>query len=347
MTRLRGIRRALATPGLLPGEDSMAMLNEPHARPVRSTIRRPFPISSALRVSWMGALSATLLGYALFGKGWAYLGVPPLFIGEVVLLSGVGVLLTCTPWWTILEVPAAWLLLGLMAWGALRTMPYVSRFGVDALRDAVVWGYGTYAFIVFGCLVASPALLPRLVRQYGRLTRIFVACVPVLAVLTMFASHSLPQWPGTGVAIVHVKAGDALVHLAAILAYWTTGLGGRVGVPYLVLFAANVGIMGVRGRGGLMAFLAGALLCVLDRPQARALRGVLAAVACGLVVLAVADVRIPVPGRERAISFEQVIENLASISSKSDAGDLDGTKQWRLNWWTSIVNYTVHGEYFW
>ena len=42
---------------------------------------------------WLIALFITLLGYALWGKPWAYLGVPPLFIGEIVLLCGLLVVL--------------------------------------------------------------------------------------------------------------------------------------------------------------------------------------------------------------------------------------------------------------
>ena len=295
----------------------MALMHEAPARRGRATTQRPFRTSMALLVCWMGVLSTSLLGYAVFGKGWAYVGVPPLFIGELMLLSGVVVLLACTPWWTILEVLPAWPLFALMIWGTVRTLPYLSVHGIDAMRDAVIWGYGAFAFIVFGCLVAAPSMLPRLLSQYRRFTRIFLVCVPVVAILTMFMGHTLPRWPSTDTPIVYAKAGDVLVHLGAILAFWSTGLGGPVALPLVILFTANVAMMGIQSRGGLLAFLAGFLVCVLDRPHARALRLVLAAVVCGFVVLAATNVRFQVPGRERAISFEQFIENLASISPPS------------------------------
>ena len=135
---------------------------------------------------------------------------------------------------------------------------------------------------------------------------------------------------------------------------WSTGLGRPVALPLVILFTANVAMMGIQTRGGLLAFLAGFLVCILTRPHARAPRLVLAAAVCGFVVLAVTNVRFQVekgnptsPGRERLLSFEQLIENLASISSESTVGDLDGTKQWRLDWWATIVDYTIHGDYFW
>ena len=340
---------------LLTGEVAMALMHEAPARRGRATSQRPFRMSRTLLVWWMGVLSMSLLGYAVFGKGWAYVGVPPLYIGELVLLSGVIVLLACTPWWMILEVHLAWPLFALMIWGTVRTLPYLSVHGIDALRDAVIWGYGAFAFIVFGCLVAAPSILPRLLSQYCRFTRIFLVCVPVVAILTMLMGDTVPRWPFTDIPIVQAKASDVLVHLGAILAFWSTGLGGPVALPLVILFTANVAMMGVQNRGGLLAFLAGFLVCVLARPRARVLRLVLAVAVCGFVVLAATNVRLQLGAgvggsaedRGRAFSAEQFIENFASISSESKAADLDGTKQWRLNWWATIADYTIHGDYFW
>src|SRR5688572_14626864 len=92
--------------------------------------------------TYLRVLCVALACYAIVGKGFAYLGVPPLFIGEVLLLAGlwlwVGNRLT-----GLNAVSAAQLLLiGFMSWGALRTVPDIRTYGADALRDAVVWGYG-------------------------------------------------------------------------------------------------------------------------------------------------------------------------------------------------------------
>ena len=38
--------------------------------------------ADAGRSHWLKFLGLTLLGYAVLGKGWAYVGYPPLFIGE-------------------------------------------------------------------------------------------------------------------------------------------------------------------------------------------------------------------------------------------------------------------------
>src|SRR5262245_19255870 len=42
---------------------------------------------------YLGLLALTLLGLATFGKSFAYLGVPPLFISDIVFMIGVIVLL--------------------------------------------------------------------------------------------------------------------------------------------------------------------------------------------------------------------------------------------------------------
>ena len=58
----------------------------------QSVVRtRPFALDQTYPQSgswWLTLLCCTLLGYALLGKGWASVGIPPLFIGEFVLLLG-------------------------------------------------------------------------------------------------------------------------------------------------------------------------------------------------------------------------------------------------------------------
>jgi O-antigen ligase len=51
------------------------------------------------------------------------------------------------------------------------------------------------------------------------------------------------------------------------------------------------------------------------------------------------------PGR--IVSADQIIDNLQSIFSDSNNETLDGSREWRLLWWDTISDYTLHGEYFW
>jgi hypothetical protein len=65
-----------------------------------------------------------------------------------------------------------------------------------------------------------------------------------------------------------------------------------------------------------------------------------------LAVSYAADLEVPLEGGRR-LGARQVVDNFASIVGNSDAGNLDGTKAWRLRWWKAIEDYTFHGPYFW
>ena len=79
-----------------------------------------------------------LAGYALFGKLFAYQGLGDLYIGEIVLLVGSLVSLASPQRWLALRSWHLVPLFGLMVWGAIRTAPYISIYGVEALRDALL-----------------------------------------------------------------------------------------------------------------------------------------------------------------------------------------------------------------
>ena len=54
-----------------------------------------------------------------------------------------------------------------------------------------------------------------------------------------------------------------------------------------------------------------------------------------------------VPQTDRTITVSQFVDNTISIVGSSETKTLDGTKEWRLRWWNTIVDYTFHGPYFW
>ena len=308
------------------------------------------PAPTAVRPGkWLALLCLTLLGYAVCGKGWAYIGVPPLFIGEGILFWGVVWLALYGSWRRILEVPCFWLLLLLGTWGFARTCPDISRYGIEALRDAAIWGYAAFALIVFEYVLAEPARLVILVRWYRRFIVIFLAATPFVWFAFRYYPETItiPHWPWADVPIFLPKGGDIQVHLAGILAFWVAGLGGVIGRWRMLLLAFCLVAVGTYDRAGLLSFLSVFAVCFLVKPRDRSLWGLLAAGACGLVLLVAADVRIKMPNREREISFEQVVANFESLTGTSKTGDLDDTKEWRLNWWGDIIGYTVNGKYFW
>ena len=55
----------------------------------QASVQQPAAARSTLSDYYLVVLGALLIGYALLGKTVAYIGVPPLYIGEVVFAFGV------------------------------------------------------------------------------------------------------------------------------------------------------------------------------------------------------------------------------------------------------------------
>jgi O-antigen ligase len=63
-------------------------------------------------------------------------------------------------------------------------------------------------------------------------------------------------------------------------------------------------------------------------------------------VIIAADPKIEL-GQDRTLSMTQLRDDLTSIFSVAPTSSLQGTKDFRLAWWSYIVSYTVDGPYFW
>src|SRR5581483_8904407 len=106
-----------------------------------------------VRVPWF--LVIYLAAITIIGKGPTYLGIPPLYWGEMVLALG---LLAILPWiWSSDYLGRTrhltTLILAFMGLGAVLTVHSIPRRGLDALRDAAIWYYGAFFFI--GLALAS------------------------------------------------------------------------------------------------------------------------------------------------------------------------------------------------
>ena len=305
--------------------------------------RRRFDAPAA----WITGLCLVLAGYALMGKGFAYLGVAPLFIGELLMLGGIMVTLTCPAWRRLADIPVLWLLVMLMAWGLLRTLPYLGRYKADALRDAVIFGYGTFTFLVAAWLIARPALLGVLLDRYRRFVPVFLLVVPVLWLAQQLLHGQFPAWPWANVAIIHLKAADILVHLAGMSALAIVGLDRRRSLLWPLLILLNAALCSVINRGGLVSFAAVVLIAFAFYPRSTWMRQTVIVGVLVVAALAIINPEIQTPNDRRKISFEQLTTNVMSMVSDTNKGDLDGTKQWRLDWWGQIIGYTFDGPHFW
>lgn len=297
---------------------------------------------------YMGVLGACLFGYALLGRSFAYLGVPPLFVGEAVLAIGLVVALR------VGRIGAAWtswplrLWALLLIWAGIRTLPYLSAYGIDAPRDAMLVGYGLYAVIVSSILLAEPERLRAWVGRYRRFAIAMLAlawAVYGAAKLMGGGGPTLPWAPGVG--LISAKGGDLMVHMTGIVAFLM--LGGLRSPVAFAMAAFSAGVIMVSNRGGMVAFALGLGLVWLMRPVGTGVSKFVYAFAALLLIGALVGpmLEVRIQGGTRDLSVEQVAENVMSVFGRSGSAALDGTKRWRLLWWGEIVDYTFTGPFFW
>ena len=321
--------------------------------PHHAALHTVMPAAAAARrmPAWLWVLAVVLAGYAFLGKGWAYIGVPPVFIGEIALALGVASLAFSGGILRLPPMPQLAILAVLMAWGAWRTLPFISEFGTDALRDAVLWAYGAMAFVVLLHVVKCPRSLERLVGCYRVFAAVFLVATPCLWLARYLAGGSMPRWPWADVPVIDPKPGDVMVHLAGVLAFWVSGLAGRVSWPLVLLMGACAAVIGAYERAGMFAFATAFLLCLTLRPLDKSLRRLGALAVLSIAALAatgaVFDVPVPDSAKVREVSFRQLVHNVRSALGDTDMGDLDDTKHWRLEWWRQIADYTFRGPWFW
>jgi hypothetical protein len=66
-----------------------------------------------------------------------------------------------------------------------------------------------------------------------------------------------------------------------------------------------------------------------------------------LSVLGALDFHIPGQKEGRDVAVRQLVINATSVFTNTGSERADVTREWRLNWWSDIIDYTVHGLYFW
>ncbi len=294
---------------------------------------------------WLRFFSAVLLGYAVFGKAFAYLGVPPVFIGEVTIV--VGLICGVRLWMlrTLKESILAGPLLLFGIWGAVRTAPYLSEYGVDALRDGAAWGYSILAFMLFLLSYRYPWTIVEGKRFYLHAAQVCLGAFPVITILLRFVQIAPPYLPWADVPILHMKANDMLVHVsAASVFFFTQRIETRF--PWRVLTAVNLVMLSVVTRGGMLAAVAAFLTLFLVNPRRARMASLAVVLALLLTVTALMDVRVDI-GAGRELSVRQLVANLSSVVSDSDEAVLAGSKEWRLDWWRTIIQYAFWGDYRW
>ncbi len=301
-------------------------------------------------------LGLVLFGYMSMDKGFAYLGLRPLFIGEIALALGFMVLLLGGFTIRVFRSPIAWVLIVFIMWNALRTIPLIDVYGLDAIQDGMTWAYSLYAILFASLLLRTENALEKVPEVYSRIF-VWIAIVGLAAlIITELFFTRLPTWPGTDTTIIMVKAGDLGVQIAGAIAFMAVGLHTVYKNRQSALFQLKefyiwgILILGSllvvsRSRGGFLGIAMACALIFMFRPSNRMVRLFIPLAVVGVLFVAL-DVRLELGGG-RELSAEQVATNILSIFTEQDEDVLDTTEEWRLTWWTSIINDTLFGDRFW
>jgi O-Antigen ligase len=310
------------------------------------------PISHPTRAGdrYILALSCVLLGYAVMGKGFAYLGYPPVLVGELTFLAGIFFLLRSGSLVAVFAFGPSLLLAAIMSWTLLRTLPFVGTYGFDALRDSVIIMYGGFSFIVAALLIEDCRRINTLVRYYRIFLGIYVPAVPFLFPLGFYFGDDILKVPGTTVSLIWLGPGEVGTHLAGAAVFTLAGFRKPTPVWTACLLAALVMASAV-SRAAMLAFIVPVVLATLVLGKARMFAII---IPIGLMLLATtylletsfSSYREAQTSTERRVSSVQLVENAASILGRSGE-QTESTKEWREKWWNIIVDNTVRGPYFW
>jgi hypothetical protein len=314
--------------------------------------------SGSVRRLFVFFLGFVLFGYAFFGRAFAYLGFTPFFVGEILLTLGIARALLSRDKSIALRSVLGWVILFFIIWGALCTLPYLNLYGIDSLRDGVVWGYSFFAILI-PPLIVRTRLHNYTILQYSRLLPWFLVFTPMSWALARLFSGFVPTVPGTNVPWLALKPGDMAVHYAGIGSFLLLQLhrspilskdSYRLPSDCILWFLWLVCFLIVSSvnRAGFLSIIIGGSIVFLIRPG-RSVRQVamLLAVAIPFTLAIISyDVSINLGGN-RSISIEQIIANVQSISGDSERNELSGSREWRLRWWDAIIDYTFRGPYFW
>jgi O-Antigen ligase len=296
-------------------------------------------------------LLCLLTGYAVIGKGFAYLGVAPFYIGDITLLIGTLVFLRTGSLAAALATPPSVILGAAMTWVLLCTLPFIDDYGFDALRDSVVIMYGGFAFIVLTLLLEDARRINVILRLYSRFIKIYVPLALVVFLVEQYFYEDIPRFASIDVPVLGLRPGEIAVHLTGAAVFALAGLC-TVSRIWVLLLVASLVIVGGMHRGALLAEIVPIALATLILGR---LREALLVVAAVLMLFAAAyglevtftDHSEAQLSAERQLSTIQMVANVESIFSDSDQQALEGTKTWRVDWWTIIINDTVYGPHFW
>jgi hypothetical protein len=178
----------------------------PIASASKDRVALPWPVYLVL---------AYLAAITVIGKGPTYLGVPPVFWGEIVMVCATGWALLRARGLEVAFEKAGILtvaVLGFVSIGAVRATASVNGSLVDIARDSAVWYYAAFYFI--GVAFASDTAIGE---RTWRILCTFWMIAVIWHTVNLSTGDMLtglsPIVPGRGTAILENSGSEAAEHL--------------------------------------------------------------------------------------------------------------------------------------
>ena len=296
--------------------------------------------------NWSKWVLFLLVGYALTGRSFSYLGIPPakLFIGDLTLAAFIFLQprKIFDPWIKALTKGGpissfGWILLISIAYGVFEVIRGVllGFSPLTALENLVFNVYPLFFFLGLWLGVRRPELLLRYIQVFA-----FLFCIYAPAYL-LFLDKIFMTMPGSdGVPVFGQPGGGGIIILSLLC------LDPKPGRWWPAMAVAAAAFLATQVRAEWLGMAVATLIWgVLTRKMSRVAMiavGIFAVLALGFVL----DVNLPSPGeRGGAISSSEIVaRGLAAVSpdlarnvtGSDDVGFYAGTITWRKNWWKAI-----------
>lgn len=197
-----------------------------------------------MRISRFPMWAVLVIGYLTFGREFAYLGVPPLYIGEAYL--GFKVLQNTGNWLSrfandCLRGRLLPLAIGLhLVWGVIEVGRSwnMGRPLFEALRTAAFNYYPLYVLI--GIVIGQTVSLPRFIRFMKVLTVVYAARIVLQLFMPVFGEQ-------INIALLPVM----------LIALWSKLEDWKWRYPLLLISGYPLFFGGTHGRGSMLGFVAG------------------------------------------------------------------------------------------
>jgi hypothetical protein len=288
-----------------------------------------------------------LLGYLSFGKSFGYIGYYPILIGEAGLFGAVAFLAMDQKLY-FPRTLSAWLLfpmlLAIVA-QAVYSVWYLQQPIVEVGRGIAPFYYAAFAFCTFIFLTryrryGYGRLIPSQ-KAIDQIATMVLGIQSISLLASTVAGNYLPIIPHTGVPILYYKPGDASMVLLVLLVLANKGRLNTFNACWALMLLL---IACAESRSVLLCTLTAAFISW--RPKPRQLIAITVFVVLGVAV-ALSGFTVKLNYRE--ISAERYLLNITSIFDPEKAAEIDpqgqGTKRWRLMWWTKIFDNAVETPY--